>query len=87
MGYRKRTIFRRDDSVDNRNRTLDILKGLAVVIVLITHYAWTREQRLIPIFPYLIDMAVPVFMIISGYVGALSFHRHGIDSLIDATFC
>jgi len=70
--------------VDNRNSTLDILKGLAIVIVLITHYAWTREQRLIPIFPYLIDMAVPIFMIISGYVGALSFHRHGIDSLIDA---
>lgn len=70
--------------MNNRNRTLDSLKGCAIVLVLITHYAWTREQRLHPIFPYLVNMAVPVFMIISGHVGALSFRRHGINTLIDA---
>ena len=36
------------------------------------------------LFPYWIDMAVPVFMIISGYVNALSYQRKEIKTLQDA---
>lgn len=67
-----------------RNRTIDFLKGISILLVLITHYAWTAEQRSIILFPYLIDMAVPVFMIISGYVGALSFRNHEVNTFSDA---
>lgn len=37
-----------------------------------------------PMFPFIINMAVPIFMIISGYVGALSFKRNKIESLSTA---
>lgn len=67
-----------------RNKTIDILKGVSIIMVLITHYTWSNEQRLNPVFPFLIDMAVPIFMIISGYVGALSFREHGIINLSKA---
>lgn len=67
-----------------RNRTIDFLKGVSILLVLITHYAWTEEQRVNPLFPYVIDMAVPIFMIISGYVGAISFKRHKVNSFSDA---
>ena len=53
------------------NRTIDFLKGISILLVLITHYAWTEEQRLNILFPYAIDMTVPVFMVVSGYVGAI----------------
>lgn len=66
------------------NSTIDVLKGISIIMVLITHYAWNDTQRLNPLFPFLIEMAVPIFMILSGYVGALSFHIHHIDSFSDA---
>ena len=66
------------------NSTIDILKAVAILLVLITHYSWTGEQRQNPVFPFLIDMAVPVFLIISGYVGALSFSNRQINSVSEA---
>ena len=66
------------------NSTIDILKAVAILLVLITHYSWTGEQRQNPVFPFLIDMAVPVFLIISGYVGALSFSKRQINSVSEA---
>lgn len=70
--------------MQQRNSAIDFLKGISILLVLITHYAWTVEQRTNFLFPYVIDMAVPVFMIISGCVGALSFKKHKINSLSEA---
>lgn len=64
-----------------QNHTVNTLKGIAILMVVFTHYSWTEEERLNPIFPFIINMAVPIFMIISGYVGALSFERNKIESL------
>lgn len=64
-----------------RNHMVDILKGICIICVIITHFEWQSSVRLIPIFPFLIDMAVPVFMIISGYVYAISYEKHGIASI------
>lgn len=72
------------EAVQNRNTTADFLKGIAILLVLITHYAWTPEQRKNPLFPYVVDMAVPIFMIISGYMTAMSFQKHKIDALSTA---
>lgn len=53
---------------------LDILKGIAVIMVVITHCAWTDQQRKQYVFPFWIDMAVPIFMVITGYLYSKSFY-------------
>lgn len=49
---------------------LDYLKAACVMLVIITHYEWTDKHS--PVFTMFINMAVPVFMIISGYNFAMS---------------
>ncbi len=74
--------MRREDA--ERIHLLDMIKGILIIFTIITHYDWTVEQRRMMLFPYWIDMAVPVFVIISGYVNALSYQRKKILSLKDA---
>lgn len=49
---------------------LDYLKAICVILVVITHYDWESKESYI--FTMFINMAVPVFMIISGYNFAMS---------------
>lgn len=63
-----------------RNHFLDVLKGIAILFIIVTHYQWSNEERLLMGFPYWIDMAVTIFMVISGYLYAKSFENKGIDS-------
>lgn len=49
---------------------LDYLKAVCVIMVIVTHYDWTDKTS--PFFTMLINMAVPVFMIVSGYNFAMS---------------
>lgn len=44
---------------------IDYLKAVCVVMVIITHYDWT--DKIHGVFLFGINMAVPVFMLISGY--------------------
>ena len=67
-----------------RIRSLDLIKGLLIIFTIITHYDWTDDQRRMMLFPYWIDMAVPVFVIISGYVNALSYQRKTITTIKEA---
>lgn len=66
---------------NRRNSSLDVLKGICIIFIIITHYSWAEAERLQYAFPFWIDMAVPIFMIISGYVYAISFRTKGIDGL------
>lgn len=66
---------------DERNRLIDIYKGICILFVIFTHYCWTDIQCKKMLFPFWIDMAVPMFMIISGYVTAMSYDRKGCTSL------
>lgn len=68
----------------DRNHTIDFLKGICIIFVIITHYGWTDEECLRYLFPFWIDMAVPFFMAISGYVYSKSYIKHGIDSIGNA---
>ena len=68
----------------DRNHLIDIIKGVCILFVIFTHYQWTNGQWHKMLFPFWIDMAVPMFMIISGYVGAMSFSRKGIEKLEEA---
>lgn len=58
---------------------LDYLKAICVIMVIITHYDWTDKTS--PFFTMLINMAVPVFMIVSGYNFAMSNRKKADGSL------
>lgn len=58
---------------------LDYVKAVCVIMVIITHYDWTDKTS--PFFTMLINMAVPVFMIVSGYNFAMSGRRKAAGSL------
>ena len=64
-----------------RLSSIDVLKGICIIFVIITHFNWKDEERLKYLFPFWIGMAIPVFMMLSGYVNALSFKRHNIDNI------
>ncbi|MGN0341421.1 MAG: acyltransferase family protein [Roseburia sp.] len=53
-----------------RIQLLDYMKAVCVIMVIITHYDWADKSS--PFFTMLINMAVPVFMILSGYNFAMS---------------
>lgn len=69
---------------DKTNNFLDILKGICIIFVIITHFSWTNDERLSFLFSYWIEMTVPIFMIISGYVYCLSYQRQNITCFSDA---
>lgn len=67
-----------------RNHLFDIIKGIAVLMVVITHFAWKDSERLRYLFPFWLCMAVPLFMIISGYFAAASYEKKGINNMMQA---
>ena len=56
---------------------LDILKFVSIISVIITHYSFSISDRRLFLFPFYINMAVPVFMVLSGYCNALSLKKKG----------
>ena len=67
-----------------RNHFIDLLKGVCIIFVIFTHSGWTDSQTLKLLFPFWIDMAVPIFMLISGYVYTKSFNKNEIETLDSA---
>ncbi len=70
-------IYKEDSKISSETKEkkkridfLDYMKAICVIMVIITHYEW--EDKTSPFFTMLINMAVPVFMIISGYNFAMS---------------
>lgn len=51
---------------------LDLYKGICILFIIITHYKWEDIQRRYLLFPFWIEMAVPVFMVITGYLSTMS---------------
>ena len=66
---------------EERNHTIDVLKGVCIIFVIITHCNFSDSQRLWLLFPFWIDMAVPIFMFVSGYLWALSYKKHKLNDL------
>lgn len=52
---------------------LDILKGLMSILIVITHSTFADLHRRWMLFPLIVDMAVPVFLIISGFVNSINY--------------
>lgn len=67
-----------------RNPVIDILKGICIIMVIINHLPLEGKQQLHYLFPFWVFMAVPVFMIISGYVYSISFEKRHINSFNEA---
>ncbi|NCC87308.1 MAG: hypothetical protein EOM05_05505 [Clostridia bacterium] len=63
---------------DIRLWNFDYLKFFCVLWVILTHSDFTDDQREMFLFPYMIDMAVPIFMIITGYMSSLSIEKRQI---------
>ncbi len=61
---------------EERIHSIDFLKGICILFVIITHSNFTDYQRLIFGFPFWIKMAVPIFMIMSGYTMYTSYEKH-----------
>lgn len=72
-------LFKEADWME-RNRFLDVMKGIAILFVITTHYQFSNQQRNQYLFFYWIGMAVPIFMIITGYVYAKSFQKKGMET-------
>ncbi|MDD4651102.1 MAG: acyltransferase family protein [Methanothrix sp.] len=60
----------------DRSVPIDILKGLAIISVILLH-SWDSSTLLRLGAPYYISQAVPIFIIISGYNGVKSYLRAG----------
>ena len=71
-------------SMVERYKSIDFLKGICILFVIISHYAWSEKERLILLFPFWIDMAVPIFMVISGFVCAKSYMKRKVESISEA---
>ncbi len=52
-------------------KSFDYLKVIAIFMIVVTHLGFSANTRKNLLFPYWIDMAVPIFFIISGYVYSL----------------
>lgn len=64
-------------SASKRSRLthLDVYKGICILFIIFTHFDWSEQERLRLLFPFWIEMAVPIFMVISGYVYSMSYER------------
>ena len=51
----------------DREVWIDYIKAIAIIFVIFTHCNWTEEQRKLLFFPFWINLAVPLFMIVTGY--------------------
>ena len=68
-----------------RNRFIDIAKGMAIILVIFNHYEWQKSSIFqTHLYYWLITIAVPIFMLCTGYVTAVSFDSKNI-SLEEAT--
>lgn len=69
---------------EQRLHHIDFIKGICIIFVITTHCNWENTERSKLLFPFWIDLAVPVFMIISGYTYAVSYKKNNINSIGDA---
>lgn len=64
-------------------KSFDFLKTISIMMIVVTHLPFSPITRKNLLFPYWIDMAVPIFFIISGYVYSLSADNRQIDKIGD----
>ncbi len=68
----------------DRNPFVDVLKGIFIIFVIALHFPFETREQLQYLFPFWITLTVPFFMMISGYVSALSLKKRGIERVEEA---
>lgn len=68
-----------------RSNVIDIIKGLMIFFIIVTHFrfVYPDDYKRYGFF-FWIDMAVPVFMIITGYITSIQYRKRGIESFDQA---
>lgn len=69
------TVMRQLVQWNHRWHTVDMLKGVAIICVILSHVQLTVAQRYILLAPFWMWMAVPVFMVLSGFNFAASIEK------------
>ena len=64
-----------------RYNSIDFVKGFCIIFNIIAHCGWSESEKLQLLFPFWLDMAVPIFMIISGFVYSKSLIKHKNDTV------
>ncbi len=64
-----------------RNHFVDVLKGIFIIFIIVLHFPFDIAETRQYLFPFWLNMTVPFFMILSGYVSALSFQKKEIDTI------
>ena len=69
-----------ENKINNNNRLflIDYIKAFAIIAVIITHFNFSSVWKYNVIFPFIINIAVPMFMMISGYNYANSFLKNNL---------
>lgn len=68
----------------NRNTTIDILKGIAIILVVYGHVIqrsmspYEIDAHLNPVFKLIYTFHMPLFFFLSGYAMVFSLNRRGI---------
>ncbi len=52
---------------------VDIVKSICIIFIVIAHFSWDSAERLTYYFPFWVDVAIPIFMIVGGYVNSIAF--------------
>ena len=60
---------------------MDFLKGLAAIAVITLHFPFPESTIKGILFPFLVEMAVPAFLFISGFLSSVSLSKRGITNL------
>ena len=60
---------------------IDYLKTISVIFVIILHCGIKELYTKYFLFPFIFNMAVPIFMIVSGYIFTYSALNKNIDAI------
>lgn len=75
-------LSKRDSGKMERILSIDYLKAFAAILVILTH-SLSKSQRLAIGGPFWISMAVPIFIILSGFTNSLSADKNKLTLLRD----
>ena len=64
-----------------RNNYIDLVKGVCMIMIIITHFEISYQERLDMWFPFTVSMAVPILMMISGFMSSRSIERANYSTI------
>lgn len=70
------------DNVNKENHFINYVKAFCILLILITHSAINEDIRKLFIFPFIIGMAVPIFIFLTGFNYSNSNLRRGFETFL-----